>query len=219
MRPHFLPRERAVPITIGVSTGLRSAAGRPLPRLLRISLALAGRGGVEDRGLPLCAEARIRVTNERQALNECGAALVGSGHMDGAIHIAGQRPFPFRGRLLLFNGRLAGGRHVVFADMVSKAPPVSFVLRFLFRKRSSGGTEMSAAMPRVSGGYVGVSHMDLTLGRRFGPPRDRRGYLNANCPVPPGFTAFVVPVVEATYEFAGGRRVAVTASRGCSVRR
>jgi hypothetical protein len=220
MKPHFLPRDEMKPVTVALSSNIGNADGGPLPRLREISLALGGRGQIEYRGLPLCREARIRATNASEALAECGTALVGSGHLDGSVSLAGQESFPFRGRLLMFNGRLADGRHVAFADVVSKAPPVSFLLRFLTHGPTrQGPAELSARLPRVAGGFVHVSHIDMTLGRRFGPPRARRGYLNASCALPPGFTAFVVPVVEATYSFAGGRSVSVVASRGCSVRR
>jgi hypothetical protein len=220
MSPHFLPRDETRPVTVAISSDISSAHDRSLPALRRISLALGGRGRLEYRGVPLCHEAQVRVTNEEEALRECGAALVGSGHLDGSIRLAGQESFPFRGRLLMFNGRLAHGRHVAFAVVVSKAPPVSFVLRFLTHPATRHRpTELSARLPRVAGGFVQVRHIDLSLGRSFGPAGDRRGYLDASCALPPGFTAFVIPVVEATYSFAGGHSVSVTASRGCSVRR
>ncbi|HEX4306526.1 MAG TPA: hypothetical protein VHZ54_10845 [Solirubrobacterales bacterium] len=220
MSPHFLPRDRTQPVTVAISSDISSAHGRSLPPLRGISLALGGSGRIERRGLPTCREAQIRVTNEQEALHECGAALVGSGHLDGSIRLAGQESLPFRGRLLMFNGRLSTGRHVALAAVVSKAPPVSFVMRFLTRPATPNRpTELSARLPRVAGAFVGISHLDMSLGRTFGPAGRRRGYLEASCALPPGFTAFVVPVVEATYSFAGGHSVSVTASRGCSVKR
>jgi hypothetical protein len=219
IRPHFLPRTRAVPVSVGVSSDFSTADGSALPQLRTIALGIGGRGKLDHSGLPLCREARIQATTWNGALGECGAALVGRGRMDGEIHVQGQAAFDFHGRMLLFNGRLDDGRPAALADVVSKGPPVSFVIAFVARPRAgAGGTELVARLPRAAGGFVRVSHFDLSLGRRFRYRGSPRSYLNASCAVPAGFTALVVPMLEATYTFAGGHSVTVVASRGCSVR-
>lgn len=217
MTPHFLPRTREVPVSLSLSSDFSTEGGGPLPELRRITLEVGGHGKLGHRGLPVCREERILDRTQRRALAECGAALVGTGHLDGEIRLEGQQPFPFRGRMLMFNGRL-NGRAVALADVHSTSPPVSFLMRFV-PSRGEGGTRLSAKLPKVDGGFVRVSHFDLTMDRRFEHRGETRGYVNASCAVPKGFTALVFPVVEATYDFAGGRSVRVTAWRGCSVRK
>lgn len=219
MTPHFLPRTRPVPVSISLSSDFYTADGSPLPELRRISLLVGGgHGQLGPEGLPVCPEGRIQARTRQRALAECGSALVGKGQMNGEVHIEGQPPFPFRGRMLMFNGKRADGRPVALADVHSSSPPVSFVMPFVPRGED-GGAELTAELPRVAGGFVRVSHFDLTLYRRFRYRGEVRGYLNASCAVPRGFTAIVAPVVQATYDFVGGRSVTVVASRGCSVRK
>jgi hypothetical protein len=215
MKPHFRPRSRAVPVSLSLGSDFSTDDGRPLPELRRITLEVGGHGKLGHHGLPVCREARIRDRTQRRALAECGSALVGKGHLDGEIHIEGQEPFPFRGRMLMFNGRL-NGRPVTFADVHSSSPPVSFVMPFVPR-RGEVGTRLSAELPQIADGFLRIDHFDLTLNRRFKHRGETRGYINASCAVPEGFTALVFPVVEATYDFVGGRSVSIVAWRGCSV--
>jgi len=217
--PHFLPRTRAVPVAISLSSDFSTADGSRLPQLRQISIDVGKRGQLGYQGLPICRSVRIRATNLDEALEACGSALVGHGHLSGQISIPGQAPFDFDGRILTFNGRLANGHVAALADVHSKAPPVSFVMPFVIDKAAAGDTKLVAKLPRAAGGLVHVTHFDLTLERRFRYRGEERSYLEASCAVPRGFTAIVFPLAQATYSFAGGHSVTATATRGCSVRK
>lgn len=218
IKPHFLPRLRAVPVSLSLSSDFSTADGSELPQLRRISIGVGKRGKLNQAGLPVCPIARIEVTNLRQALAKCDSARVGFGHLSGEVAIAGQRSFSLDGKIVAFNGRLRNGKMAVLADVHSKAPPVSFVMPFLL-SGSGGSTRLAAKLPRAAGGWIHVDHFDLTLKRRFQYRGESRSYLNASCAVPKGFTAIVFPLAQATYSFAGDRDVTATAMRGCSVRK
>jgi hypothetical protein len=217
--PHFLPRTQPKPVSISVNSNFSTADRSPLPALRRISVGVGSQGTLHRRGLPTCRLERVRATTSERALEECGAALVGRGHLDGAIQIPGQAPFPLEGEILAFNGEI-DGRPAILADVHSEAPPVSFVMPFLIdREEGAVGTTLSAKLPHALGGLIQVTHFDLTLRRRFRHRGEERSYLTASCAVPAGFTALVFPLAKVTYEFSGGRRVTVTAIRSCSVKR
>jgi hypothetical protein len=217
--PHDLPRTGAAPIMLHLSSDFSTADGSRLPQLRRIEIAIGQRGSLLSGGLPFCRAARIRATTVGEAVEACGSSLVGHGRIAADVVIPGQAPFSFSGRLLAFNGRLADGRRAILGDVHSKAPPLSFVMPFVIQPPSgSGGTVITARLPRSAGSWTHLRHFDLTLGRRFRYRGRIRSVMTGSCSVPRGFTGIVFPLAEATYTFAGGQRVSATIRRSCSVR-
>src|SRR3954454_24862707 len=66
--PLKLPRDHPAPVSLRLSGSLASTDGSALPPLSAMRFTLAGRGGIEARGLPACPAARLRNTREREAL-------------------------------------------------------------------------------------------------------------------------------------------------------
>lgn len=218
IRPHFLPRLRSVPIAIDLSSDFSTSDGSRLPQLRKISLAVGRRGKLSREGLPVCAAARVRATNWRQAMRACGPALVGHGHLEAEVAIGVQKPFAMKARILAFNSRLENGGLAMLADVHSEAPPVSFTMPFV-TSMGKGRTVLTAKLPEAAGKWAHVTHFDLTLERRYRFQGKPRSFLSGRCSVPKGFTGIVFPLAEATYSFAGGRRVLARATRGCSVKK
>jgi hypothetical protein len=217
--PRGLPRDRPAPAAVSLSGRLRTADGSPLPRLSGIELALAGRGLLSTRGLPLCPRQRLRNATGAQALERCGGALVGHGRLQTEVFVPHQAPFAAHARLLAFNGRAKGGGVAVWVHAFSTKPPVSFVLPFLVRHRPGAfGTALRAILPRSIGPWPHLTSFEMTFGRRYRYRGALRSYLSASCPLPPRFTAGIFPFARATYTFAGKRRLATTIVRGCRAR-
>ena len=108
--------------------------GEP-PKLLRISLAINRNGHIDYKGLPKCHYKRIQPSNNREALEACGASRVGTG-------LLGERPaartvaVPLAGKIFAFNGEVLG-HPVIFAHIYGTKPvPTSFVLPFVVRTRT-----------------------------------------------------------------------------------
>src|SRR5262249_24534244 len=76
--PNRLPRHRPVPVTLTLSGTIQSVESSP-PQLESLELAFGARGGVTTTGLPRCRGAQLRNASQRQALAECGGAVVGHG--------------------------------------------------------------------------------------------------------------------------------------------
>ena len=219
LSPLHLPRNHRAPVALRIGGRISTTDGAPLPRLTHIRLALGGRGVLYTHGLPTCSRAQIRNATTRQALNRCGAAIVGRGSIDAEVFVPKQAPFPTRGRLLAFNGRTADGGRAVWVHAYAASPPVSVVLPFLIRRNANTlQTSLSAAVPASLGGIVHLSAFSLLLSRRFTYDDQHHSYLSATCPAPQGFTAGFLTFARATYDFAGGRRLRVEAVRSCHAR-
>jgi hypothetical protein len=219
--PAALPRHQLAPATVSLSSRLSTTGGSPLPRVRRIELAFGGRSMRFDRGgLPICPRARLRNATGRQALERCGSARVGHGHLRAELLLPHQAPLHVHARLLDFNGRAPGGGLAILVQAFSTRPPASFVLSFVaHRGRGSFPTAFTATMPQSIGAWPHLTAFQMTLGRRFRHAGDVHSYLNASCPAPPHFTAGFISFARIAYAFPGERSISDTIVRGCRVRR
>ncbi len=228
--PRALPRDGAAPIAVTMSAGLSTLDGSPPPALRRVSVAINRFGRLETRGLPTCRAERIEVATSAQALRRCRSALVGGGRLTAQVLSPDEAPFPARGRVLAFNGRV-GGRPVIFAQIYGETRveqaspgggtttavvPTSYLLPISVRRtRGTFGIELTARLPYVAADWGYVTGFDLTLHRTYAFRGKRRAYLSAGCPAPPGFPRATFPFVRADYSFSDGRQLNSTLVRTC----
>lgn len=218
--PRQLPRDRPAPVGIRLAGQVRTADDSPLPRVKRVELALAGRGLLFTRGLPVCRRAQLSAASSRQALERCGPALVGEGRLDAEVFVPHQAPFQIRTHLLAFNGRTRKGGAAIWVHAFTADPPVSIVLPFIVRHRRGGDfrTALVIAIPSAVGSLPHLASFQITLSRRFSYRGKRRSYLSASCPIPPSFTAGFLSLARATYTLADGRRLRAETVRSCRAR-
>lgn len=205
--PLKLPRHHPIPVTLRLSGSLRTTDGSPLPRVSAMRFALAGRSGINSRGLPVCSAARLRNTRNREALAACGGALVGHGRIEVLARIPSQPPLPADASLLVFNGRTATGRTALLLHAYAESPPVSVVIPFLLRHaRGDFGTELIAhglaSKPTISG-------FSMTLSSRFSERGSRHDFLVGSCPLAPIYTSGLLSLALLEYRLQGGRRLQV----------
>jgi hypothetical protein len=178
--------------------------------------ALAGRSGINSRGLPVCPLARLRNTRDREALAACRAALVGRGRIEVLARIPSQPPLPADASLLVFNGRTAAGRTALLLHAYAESPPVSVVIPFLLRHaRGDFGTELIAhglaSKPTISG-------FSMTLSPRFSGPRSRHSFLVGSCPLAPIYTSGLLSLALLEFTLQGGRSLRVEHLATCRAR-
>lgn len=217
--PHALPRHDAAPVSVAIS-GRVSTVGRARPPQLRtISIEINRNAALDPGGLPVCRLEAIQPATSEGALAACGASFVGEGSFSANVELPEQSPFPARGKVLAFSGKL-NGRPVVLAHVYGTDPvPTSYTLPFLIKSsRGRFGTVLSASLPQVTSDWGFVTGIDLRLDRRFRSRGKRRGYVSAGCPAPAGFTAATFPLVRASFSFAGGRTLSSVLNRTCRVR-
>jgi hypothetical protein len=218
--PRALPRTGTVPVGVTVGGRVRRTDRGLPPSLRQISLRINRNGVLDRRGLPSCPLQRLRATDSAHALAACGPTQVGSGRVRGFVAIPEQAPLPFRGRVLAFNGRLRDGRPAILAHLYTPRPlPLTFILAFsIERTPGTFGTRLVAEVPKRTRRLTHITSFELRLRRVYRAGGERRSYLSAGCPAPPGFPGTSFPLVRASYRFDGEPPVGTTLVRTCHVR-
>jgi hypothetical protein len=217
--PSKLPREHTAPIAVFVSGHLDTPSGALPPQLKRMTIKVNRRGLLQDEGLPTCTLNEVKTASSDRALEQCADALVGSGRFWASIVLPDQRPFPTRGRLLVFNGR-QDGQPVVFSHIFTASPfPTSFVIVFAIKHIAKGpyGTELSASLPQTLGSWGVVDRIKLTLRRKYHHRGKALSYFNASCPAPKGTDASPVSLAEASFYFAQRKPISLRVNKSCRV--
>ncbi|HEX3735698.1 MAG TPA: hypothetical protein VHU86_11180 [Solirubrobacterales bacterium] len=220
VRPYKLPRTGTAPIAVFVSGHVASVDGSVPPQLQRMKVRVNRHGLLQSRGLPACTLSEVQPTSTERALRQCGDALVGSGRFWATIVLPAQRPYPTRGRLLVFNGE-RNGKPVLFAHIYTTIPfATSFVITFAIKRISKGayGTELSASLPQALGSWGFVNRIKLALGRKYRYRGRELSYFNANCPALEGTRVASFPLALASFEFAAARPISVTVTKSCRVK-
>ncbi|HVY95891.1 MAG TPA: hypothetical protein VHA54_02915 [Solirubrobacterales bacterium] len=220
IQPFKLPRDNPAPIAVFVSGHVGTANGEVPPQLRRMTVKVNRHGTLQAKGLPTCTIDQIQPGSSNHALGNCGDALVGSGRFWAQVVFPDQRPYPTRGRLLVFNGR-KGGKPVLFAHIYTTEPfNTSFVVTFSIESIHDGpyGTELTAAFPRALGDWGFVDRIKLTLRRKYQVDGEQRSYFNASCPAPDGTRFVSYPLALASFSFEEGESISVTVEKSCGVK-
>jgi hypothetical protein len=221
VEPFKLPRRKPAPIAVFISGHVGTVDGTVPPQLQRMTIRVNRHGLLQSLGLPSCQLSQIQPGSTAHALQQCSDALVGSGRFWASVVFPDQRPYPTRGRLLVFNGR-RHGEPVIFAHIFTTQPfNSSFVVSFAIKKISNGpyGTELSAALPQALGNWGFVDRIKLTLRRKYSYRGQERSYFNAACPAAPGTNFVSFPLAFASFYFAEGESISATVNKTCAVAR
>jgi hypothetical protein len=220
VEPPKLPRKTPAPIAVFIAGHIGTANGEVPPQLQRMTVKVNRHGLLQSRGLPSCSLPQIQPGSTQRALDDCSSALVGSGRFWASVVFPDQRPYPTRGRLLVFNGT-EGGKPVIFAHIFTTQPfNTSFVIAFAIKRIHQGpyGTELSASLPQALGNWGFVDRIKLTLRRKYRYQGKDLSYFNAACPAPPGTKTASFPLALASFYFANGESLASTVTKSCRVK-
>lgn len=221
VKPFRLPRTELAPVAVFLSGHIDTPNGSTPRQLERMTILVNRHGRLHDVGLPTCELDEIRASTTRRALEQCGDALVGSGRFWASIVLPEQRPYPTRGRLLVFNGR-AGGHPALFAQIFTTKPfATSFVVTFVLKRIGRGpwGTELTASLPQALGDWGYVDRIKLTLRRKYRYQGRLRSYFRASCPAVPGARGAVFELAKTSFQFADRVEVTVPITKSCGVAR
>ena len=220
LSPRRLPRNGAAPIAVTVG-GVISTTDETLPpQLKRIRIELNRHGRLETTGLPRCKVAQIQPASTARALRACRAALVGQGSFSVDVVLAGQDPYPTKGRLLVFNG-VYKGKPALLGQIYSAHPFAnSFVIPFVIASKPRGryGLSLTATLPRALTSWGHVTGLQMRLARRYSYRGHRRSLISAGCPAPKGFPGAVFTLSRTSFDFMGGKRLGSSLTRSCRVR-
>lgn len=220
LRPQLLPRSGSAPISVTVS-GRISTTDHSLPPLLKtMRIDLNRHGRIDYAGLPDCDVHRIQPGSSAHALSACRRSLVGSGQFTVDLTLAGQNPYPAKGKLFVFKGT-RHGKPVLYGHLYSPRPfATSFVIPFAITTLRDGayGTRLSAPLPKAMKSWGRLTGIRMTLARRYRAGGARRSFLSSGCPAPGGILASF-HLARAFFEFAGGKQVTSKVSDACRGRR
>jgi len=218
--PYKLPRTGTAPVAVFLAGHIATPSGALPPQLQKMTVRVNRHGLLQSRGLPSCTLREVKTTSTTRALGLCSDSLVGSGRFWASIVLPDQRPYPTRGRLLVFNGRKDRSR-VLFAHIYTTLPfTSSFVITFAIRRIDERpyGTELSASLPQALGNWGFVDRIKLTLRRKYLYRGTRLSYFNAGCPAPSGANVTAYPLARASFDFAGVREISLNVNKSCGVR-
>ena len=103
LSPKKLPRTGTAPIAVSVGGRISTTDATLPPQLKTLRIELNRHGRLHYSGLPACKYSKIQPGSSSRALAQCRSSLVGKGAFTANITLAGQEPYPTRGRLLVFN--------------------------------------------------------------------------------------------------------------------
>ena len=218
--PFKLPRDRVAPIAVFISGHVGTVDGTTPPQLQKMTIKVNRNGLLQPKGIPTCSIEQIHPGSTERALANCGDALVGSGRFWASVIFPDQRPYPTRGRLLVFNGR-RGGQPVLFAHIYTTEPfNSSFVVTFGIEKISKGpfGTELSATFPRALGNWGFVDRIKLTLRRKYTYRGQQHSYFNASCPALANANVASFNLARASFFFAEEEPISIDVVKSCGVK-
>jgi hypothetical protein len=219
IEPYKLPRAERAPIAVFIAGHLSTPSGEIPPQLQAMRIKVNRHGLLQSQGLPTCTLHQVQPASDRRALSQCGDAVVGSGKFYASVVFPDQRPYPTRGRLLIFNGRV-GGKPVLFAHIYTTRPfATSFVITFAIHPIDQGpyGTELSASLPGALGNWGFLDRIKLTLRRKYTYRGAERSYFNAACPAPAGTATTSFPLAQASFYFAIHEPITLGVQKSCRV--
>jgi hypothetical protein len=218
--PYKLPREEPAPIAVFIAGHVGTTDGSVPPQLQKMVVKVNKHGLLRTQGLPTCTIEQIQPGSSDRALANCEDALVGSGRFWASVVFPDQRPYPTRGRLLVFNGKNAG-KPVLFAHIYTTEPfNTSFVITFTIKKINRGpfGTELAAAFPKSLGEWGFVDRIKLTLRRKYTSHGEHRSFFNASCPAPAGGNLTSFLLARAGFYFAERKPISHDVVKSCGVK-
>lgn len=220
LAPKALPRRGRAPVSVTLEGRISSThRGGPLPQLRKISFAINSYGHLDLEGLPVCRVGHIQPSSNQEALAACGEALIGTGSFAANVKLPEQSPFPSRGKMLAFNGRLRG-KPAIFAHVYGTQPAsISYTLPFqVTHTKGTYGLLLEANLPQVAGEWGNITRVSMTLGRTYRSGGETHSYLTAGCPAPQGFPGAVFPLTRTAFQFAGGLDLKTTLNRSCKAK-
>jgi hypothetical protein len=220
IQPFKLPRTGTAPIAVFIAGHVATPTGATPPQLQKMTVQVNKHGLLQSKGLATCTLKQVQPASDERALSQCGDALVGSGKFYASVVFPDQRPYPTRGRLLIFNGRVKG-KPVLFAHIYTQIPfATSFVITFSIRHINKGpyGTELSASLPGALGNWGFVDRIKLTLKRKYRYQGKELSYFNAGCPAPKGTKTASFPLARASFQFSEAEEIALTVQKSCGVK-
>jgi hypothetical protein len=215
-RPNELPRKAFAPIDFQGYADLSTRSGGMPPALQQAVIDFDRDGRMSTAGLASCTPDRVANASPEAARQVCAAAIVGTGHVEAMIALAGQPPNTATSLLTLFNGPRQGGNATVVAhaQMTNPVLQTFAILIPVERRRGPFRYRATLNVPPIAPG-VGIgalTHVDVKVGRRYRAGGQRRSYTAARC-------RDGILETHGRFTFSDATIIEGTVMKGCQVRR
>jgi hypothetical protein len=215
--PQKLPRRAFAPIHFRGHADLSTKSGAMPPALQQAVVDFDSDGRLNATGLPGCSPEQVANASPEVARQTCGGAIVGTGHIEAVVAIAGRPPETAESPLTLFNGPSQDAHATVVAHAQITDPVVRTFAILIPVERRSGRFRYRATLdvPPIVPADIGtgaLTHVDVKAGRRYTFRGKRRSYVSARC-------SDNILETQGRFTFSDGTVVSGSVMKGCSVRR
>ncbi|HET6570975.1 MAG TPA: hypothetical protein VFG58_05750 [Solirubrobacterales bacterium] len=212
--PRVLPRHRFAPIHFQGYGQIRETDGSVPPPLEHVKIDFDRDGHLTTAGLPVCPLPKLEGATTAQARQRCRRAIVGTGHVEAAVTLAGLARIDLRLPLTLFNGPRRGGHPTVLGH--ARAPfPISetYVIVAPIERIRGGiyGYRSEFDIPPIARGFGSLTRIDAKIGRRYRFHGRKRSYVSARC-------SDYILQTRGAFFFADGTVIYGDAFKGCTPR-
>jgi hypothetical protein len=210
--PRELPRRAFAPIDFKGHANLKAVDGSVPTAVQQIVLDFDRDGRLTTAGLPVCAPAQLEEATPSEARAQCPKAIVGSGRIDGLIALDGGA-IPASSELTLFNGPRQEGNPTVILHARLTAPAVQNFAISIPVERRGGGFRYRATVnvPPIADGRGAITHVDVTIGKRYRFRGAQRSYTAARC-------SDGILHTHGRFTFADGLIIDGSVEKACTVR-
>ena len=181
-QPQTLPRRRYAPIDFQGHVDIRAKNGsRPSP-LQQALIDFDRDGRLSVSGLPTCPPEAIANASSEEARRICRGALVGTGRIDALVNLP-TGAVKVSSPLTIFNGpHLENGPSAVLHARFTVPATETYAILVPI-ETLAGGFRYRARLdlPALAGGLGALTHIDVTIGRRYRAGGKVRSYASARC--------------------------------------
>jgi hypothetical protein len=208
--PKLLPKRTFAPIHFQGYGDIKTTDGSLPPALQHVKIEFDRDGRLTSTGLSVCQPASLETASTPEALNRCGDAIVGTGHLGAAVPLPLLGRIELRAPLTLFNGPHRNGDPTVILH--AQAPfPVSetyVVVVPIERRKGTYGYRSEFDVPPIAGGLGALTHIDAKIGRMYRSGGNERSYVSARC-------SDYVLQTQGYFSFADGNVIYGSAFKAC----
>ena len=181
--PTTLPRRAFAPIEFQGHVNVAAKGGGMPPALQQAVLDFDSDGRLSTYGLPTCSVGQIEDATSEEARTVCKSSIVGTGHVATSVALPGEAPVPTNSALTLFNGLPENGDPTIILQARISGPVTQTLAVVVPIERRSGtfGYRAAVDIPPIAGGDGALTHIDMTIGRRYSAAGRRRSYISARC--------------------------------------
>ena len=212
--PTTLPHKGFAPIEFQGHVNVAARDGGVPTALEQAVLDFDSDGRLSTYGLPTCTVGQIEDALSQEARTVCKGSIVGTGQLDTMVALPGQAAVSTTSPLTLFNGLPENGDPTIILQARINGPVTQTLAVVVPIERRSGayGYRVRIDIPPIAGGEGALTHLDVTIGRRYSVDGRRFSYVSARC-------SRGVLQTHGEFTFSGGYFFTGTFVKTCTMRK